>query len=143
MIHKDRIGRARFLHGMCFFGNMPKLSNLRRINNFRNLNRMRIYSSHPFTIAGPIDWRQVVHRQQEYDPQNLMIPYEVFNPGPFFFHPEGDICVTQKLLPGQESEIQEGDWYLKKNCDKMYPYAFGIEHNRFGGSWIGRRNRTC
>ena len=61
---------------------------------------MRIFSGDPFPIAGPIDWRQVVHGQEEYDPESLMVPKERFNPAALSFHPEPDACVTQKLLPG-------------------------------------------
>ena len=60
---------------------------------------MRVFESDPFTIAGPVDFRQVVRKQEEYDPQNLMILYETFNPGPWFFHPEGDLCLKKSLGP--------------------------------------------
>ena len=143
MIHQDMVGLFRIHQGMCLYGHIPKLENARRINNFRNLNRMRIFTGDPFPIAGPIDWRQVVHRQEEYNPEFLMVPLERFNPGPFYFHPEPDVCITQKLLPGEESEAFEKGWYLKKDCDKKYPNAFGNEHTIIGLSWFGRRNRSC
>lgn len=103
MIHRDRVGRYRFLQGMCFYGNMPRVENMRRINNFRNLNRMRIYTSDPFNIAGPVDWRQFIYRQEEYDPQVLFVPYERFNPSPMGMHPVADLCVTRRLPPGQQA----------------------------------------
>ena len=53
---------------------------MRRINNFRNLNRMRIYDSYALSIAGPIDFRQLLVGQEEYDPGVLTLPYETFYP---------------------------------------------------------------
>ena len=66
---------------MCFFGNMPKYERLARINNYRNLNRMRIYNKDAFDIAGPVDFRQLLVGQEEYDPRVLTLPYESFYPG--------------------------------------------------------------
>jgi hypothetical protein len=56
----DRVGRYRWLQGMCFFGNKPNYNRLGRINNYRNLNRMRIYIVNAFNIAGPVDFRQLL-----------------------------------------------------------------------------------
>ena len=56
----DRIGKYRYLQGMCFFANTPKAPNIARINNFRNLNRMNIFSWYAISVAGPIDFRQFV-----------------------------------------------------------------------------------
>ena len=56
----DKSGRHRWLQGMCFFANMPRLPNLWRITNFRNTNRMRIYNDYAIAIAGPIDFRQLI-----------------------------------------------------------------------------------
>ena len=56
----DRIGKYRYLQGMCFFANIPKYENMLRINNYRNLNRMRIYITDALNIAGPVDFRQLL-----------------------------------------------------------------------------------
>lgn len=60
VIPVDKTVRYRWLQGMCFFGNIPKLSNMGRITNYRNLNRMRLYDSYAINIAGPIDFRQLL-----------------------------------------------------------------------------------
>ena len=60
VIPVDRIGKYRFLQGMCFFANMPHYENMLRINNYRNLNRMRIYIRDALNIAGPVDFRQLL-----------------------------------------------------------------------------------
>jgi mannosyltransferase OCH1-like enzyme len=54
----DKMFRYRWLQGMCFFANAPKIENMWRVTDFRNLNRMRIYNSYASAIAGPIDFRQ-------------------------------------------------------------------------------------
>lgn len=55
---------ATFAHrwdqGMCFYANEPKSENMYRVSNYRNVNRMRYYHQWAVTIAGPIDFRQVV-----------------------------------------------------------------------------------
>ena len=68
-------GWYRYLQGMCFYGNMPHSPNLGRITNIINLNRMRIYLADPFNIAGPVDFRQLVIGQEEYDSDVLTLPY--------------------------------------------------------------------
>jgi hypothetical protein len=60
----DRLFKYRYLQGMCFFANAPKYENLMRINSFRNLNRMRIYQTDALTIAGPVDFRQLLVGQE-------------------------------------------------------------------------------
>ena len=60
----DRIFKYRYLQGMCFFGNAPKYENLMRINSYQNINRMRIYQKDPLTIAGPVDFRQLLIGQE-------------------------------------------------------------------------------
>jgi hypothetical protein len=32
-------------------------------------------------------------------------------------------------------EVVEKGWGILKNCSEIYPYTFGLEHNRYGGSW--------
>lgn len=39
----------------------------------------------------------------------------------------------------EKYEIYENGWYVVNNCDELYPYAYAIEHNRFGDSWYTRR----
>ena len=92
----DRAFRYRYLQGMCFFGNMPRYENMMRINRFQNLNRMRIYWSDPMVIAGPVDFRQLVVGQEEFDPEYLILPYETFYPGQVGQHPENDLCTKRK-----------------------------------------------
>ena len=77
----DRTGRYRYLQGMCFFANMKGYENMERINNYRNLNRMRIYIPDAMNIAGPVDFRQLLVGQEEYDSDVLILPYESFYPG--------------------------------------------------------------
>ena len=47
----------------------------------------------------------------------------------------------------EKYEIIEKGWGVLKNCKKIYPHAFGIEHNRYGVSWLFKEtlkeNRTC
>lgn len=64
LLPTDRLYQARYIQGMCFFGNMPKYENMLRINNYRNLNQMRIHSNDPFPIAGPVDFRQLLVGQE-------------------------------------------------------------------------------
>ena len=71
----DRIGRYRYLQGMCFFANMKGYENMERINNYRNLNRMRIYIPDAMNIAGPVDFRHLIKGQEEFDPEYLILPY--------------------------------------------------------------------
>lgn len=71
----DKIGRYRYEQGMCFFANMPHYENMLRINNYRNLNRMRIYIRDALNIAGPIDFRQLLIGQDEFDKEILVLPY--------------------------------------------------------------------
>lgn len=92
----DRTGRNRWMQGMCFFGNVPGLENLGRVVDRRNLNRMRIYHSYAISIAGPIDFRQLLVGKEEYDPSFLVLPYESFYPAQVAEHPEGDRCTKRK-----------------------------------------------
>lgn len=80
VIPVDKTFRYRWLQGMCFFANQPGLDNMLRINNYRNLNRMRIYDSYASSIAGPIDFRQLLVGQEEYDRDVLTMPYDTFYP---------------------------------------------------------------
>ena len=66
-----------------------------RITNFRNLNRMNIYLSDAMSIAGPMDFRQFVTLEEEYDPDILMMRYETFYPGQLTQHPEEDRCTKR------------------------------------------------
>lgn len=66
---------------MCFFANAPLSEHLLRVTNYRNLNRMQIYYQDALTIAGPIDFRQIVVGDEEQDPGILLIHYEYFYPG--------------------------------------------------------------
>lgn len=59
----DKTFRYRWLQGMCVFGNMPKYENMWKITNFKNLNRMQIYRAYAISIAGPIDFRQLLQGQ--------------------------------------------------------------------------------
>jgi hypothetical protein len=63
-----------------------------RINSYRHLNRMKIYEGFPFDIAGPVDFRRVVDRDEEYDPESLILSFETFYPGQLGQHPAGDLC---------------------------------------------------
>ena len=63
------------MQGMCFFANMKGYENMERINNYRNLNRMRIYIPDAMNIAGPVDFRQLLVGQEEYDSDVLILPY--------------------------------------------------------------------
>lgn len=83
----DRIFKYRYLQGMCFFGNIPKYENLMKITGYRNINRMRIYRVNPLLVAGPVDFRQLLQGQEEYDPDILLLPYETFYPGQVGQHP--------------------------------------------------------
>ena len=121
----DRLLSYRYLQGMCFFGNMPRYDHMLRINNFRNLNRMKIYSQLALSIAGPVDFRQLLIGQEEYDPQIILMPYETFYPGQTD-HPDGDLCTTQKVGRRGRFEIVERGWYLMPNCEERYPFAFAI-----------------
>jgi hypothetical protein len=40
-------------------------------HDYRNINRMRLYHPYASRIAGPIDFRQFIIGQEEYDPQTL------------------------------------------------------------------------
>lgn len=91
----DRTFRFRWLQGMCFFANAPKLPNMWRITNYRNLNRMKIYDNDAMKIAGPVDFRQFVNGYEEYDPEYLLMPYETFYPGQITQHPENDRCTKR------------------------------------------------
>ena len=95
-IPTDRGNRYRWLQGMCFFANMPGYDNLLRINNYRNLNRMRIYDNDAMMVAGPIDFRQLLISEEEYDIDVLVMPYDSFYPGQTNQHIENDRCVVRK-----------------------------------------------
>jgi hypothetical protein len=117
-IGADKTFRYRWLQGMCFFANAPKIENMWRITNYRNLNRMRIYHSHASAIAGPIDFRQFLIGQEEYHPDVLCIPYDKFYPAQVTEHPLKDLCTKreEELSEGEEFEIEENGWYLLSNC---------------------------
>jgi len=137
----DKTFRYRWEQGMCFFGNMPRYDNLWRITNFRNINRMRIYDNYAMIVAGPIDFNQLLVGQEEYDPDIILMPYETFYPAQLIQHPLGDMCTLRyEELKGAEYVVEEKGWYLLPNCSEIYPYAYGIEHNRFGGTWNNRDN---
>ena len=36
---------------------------------------MRIHSNDPFPIAGPVDFRQLLVGQEEFDPEIILLPY--------------------------------------------------------------------
>ena len=92
----DKTFRYRWLQGMCFFANMPKLPHLWRITNFRNTNRMRIYHQYAMVIAGPIDFRNFIIGQEEYDPDILTMSYENTYPAQWTEHPEKDLCLKNQ-----------------------------------------------
>ena len=76
----DKTFRQRWLQGMCFFANEPRIDNMWRITNYQNLNRMRIYIWYAMMIAGPIDFRQFIIGQEESNPDILCLPYDTFYP---------------------------------------------------------------
>ena len=59
-----------------------------KITGYANINRMRIYQQNPLSIAGPVDFRQLLIGQEEYDPDVLILPYESFYPGQIEQHPD-------------------------------------------------------
>jgi len=69
------------------------------------------------------------------------MPYETFYPGQIIQHPEDDLCTKKKKdrVRGESYEFIDNGWYLLSNCDQLYPYAFAIEHNRYGNTWQSRR----
>ena len=95
VIPMDKTFRYRWLQGMCFFANKPGLENMLRINNYRNLNRMRIYDNYASSIAGPIDFRQLLVGQEEYDVDVLTMPYDSFYPAQVAEHPLKDLCTKR------------------------------------------------
>lgn len=66
---------SRWDQGMCFFGNERKSENMLRVSNYRNVNRMRFYHHWAVTIAGPIDFRQVVIGDEESSPDILVMHF--------------------------------------------------------------------
>jgi len=96
VIPVDKTFRYRWLQGMCFFANAPSYPNMLRINNYRNLNRMRIYDNYASGIAGPIDFRQLLIGQEEYDPDVLTLSYETFYPAQVTEHPLKDLCTKRE-----------------------------------------------
>lgn len=96
VIGAERSLRHRWNQGMCFFGNAPKVDNLWRITGYRNVNRMQIYSDVALNIAGPFDFRQVVNGMEEYSPDILMLPFEIFYPGQIDRPPFDDLCTVYK-----------------------------------------------
>jgi hypothetical protein len=135
----DKTLRHRYLQGMCFFGNVKQYAPMLRITGFQNLNRMRIYSQDPFDIAGPVDFRQLIIGYEEYNPDILILSYETFYPAQLGQHPAGDLCTVYTPPDSSlisEVEVIENDWGVLKNCSELYPQSFGIEHNRYGSSWV-------
>lgn len=126
----------RWNQGMCFFGNQPRSEHLYRVSNYRNINRMRYYHYWAVTIAGPIDFRQVLAGDQEQDPRILIVHFEYFYPGQAS-HPYGDQCLKRKheIQKGEVYEFQYKGWVKIPECQKNYPIAFGQDHNMFGVSW--------
>ena len=57
---------------------------------------MKIYIPDPFNIAGPVDFRQLLIGQEEYDPDVLTLPYETFYPGMLGQHRDGDLCTKSR-----------------------------------------------
>jgi len=53
---------------------------------------MRMYQSFPFDIAGPIDFRKLVVKDEEYSSESLVLAFETFYPGELGQHPAGDLC---------------------------------------------------
>jgi hypothetical protein len=143
VIASDKTFRYRWLQGMCFFANVPKIENMWRITNYRNLNRMRIYLNYAPAIAGPIDFRQFLIGQEEYDKDVLCLPYESFYPAQVTEHPLKDLCTKQKqdLSADDSYGIVENGWYLLLSCPELYPFSYGLEHNRFGDSWAKRQSK--
>ena len=102
---------------------------------------MRIYDPDAANIAGPVDFRQLLVRQEEYDPNILILAYETIYPAPIGQHPIEDLCIKRKkqMRYDQLYDVKENGWYILSNCPKIYPYAFAIEHNRLGNSWQRRK----
>ncbi len=96
MLPVDRIFKYRYLQGMCLFGNAPKFENILRVTRYQNLNRIRVYQADAMQIAGPVDWRQLLIGEEEFNPDFLLLPYETFYPGQVGQHPENDLCVKRK-----------------------------------------------
>lgn len=64
VIPVDKTLRYRYLQGMCFYGHIKHYEPALRIVNIKNLNRMRMYQSWPFDIAGPIDFRKLIVKDE-------------------------------------------------------------------------------
>jgi len=104
---------------------------------------MRIYSNYASSIAGPIDFRQYIIGQEEYDPDILTMPYESLYPAQAAEHPNKDLCLKKKEEIGNlKYEIVENGCYLLPDCDKIYPLAFAVEHGCFGNTWVFRKNTS-
>jgi hypothetical protein len=91
----DKSGRFRWLQAMSSFGAVPKLPNFWRLTNFRNLNRLRIYNAWALSIAGPVDFSQLIKGQEESDEEFLLMPFDVVHPAQISEHPEQDLCVRR------------------------------------------------
>ena len=63
-----------------------------RIVNYPNVNKMRIYEQNALKIAGPVDFRQTVIGDEEYDPEILLMAYDLWVPGAIGRYPYEDRC---------------------------------------------------
>lgn len=64
VIATDKTMRHRYLQGMCFYGHVKHYEPAMRINSFKHLNRMRVYQAYPFDIAGPVDFRRIIDKDE-------------------------------------------------------------------------------
>jgi mannosyltransferase OCH1-like enzyme len=135
----ERTFRHRWSQSMCIFAAMPKFPPLLRIITHNNTNRYQIWSSNAMEIAGPHNFRWTVRGMEEYDPDYLIMDYEAFYSMTYDLPNFWDsYCCTESRFLSKSDEIlmQWGNTPIIKNCGKYYPYAFGREVNRIGGSWM-------
>lgn len=90
---------------MGFFANIPLSKNIERLSNIKNVNRFRVYGHDALVIAGPINYRQMIFRDEEQNSNILVNHYEYFFAGQLTRFPYVDLCVKHK------EDVKYGELY--------------------------------
>ena len=139
VIGTDLTFRHRWNQVMSFFANEPLSENLHRVVTYQNINRMRFYYPEAASIAGSIDFRQVVQGDEEQNPNILILHQLYYYPSQANHYPYRDKCLKRvEDFTSQDHFVLTYQGYvLLSRCDSFYTEAFGLEHNKFGSIYEG------
>jgi hypothetical protein len=142
VLPSDVTFRHRWSQGMCLYGHVAGFAPVLRAISYFNTNRYNIFLRNALDIAGPDDFKQLVLGGEEYDPDYLVLRFDVFYPMAYRLPNSFETyCAIQKELleEGEEIAFEFRERVIPANCKKYYKNSHGKEINYIGSTWQNPR----